>query len=417
MRFIYTFFFYLLLPFILIRLYWKSRRLPAYWQRLHERFFWRSPVQGPVDVWLHAVSLGEVVAATPLIDELLKKDWRILVTTMTPTGSAQLSKRFGQRIQHCYLPYDLPQRWRKFFKILTPRLGLIMETEIWPNLIHEAKRAKMPLLLINARLSDRSFKSYQKIAWFLKSALQELTGVFAQSEEDAQRFIALGTPKQNVQMMGNMKFDVQWQVNTNHDSRSIIERCGSRCVLIAASTHDDEEKQILSRLKILKQSIPDLLLLIAARHPERFQTVYQESLAHGFDTGLRSCPEALSPATDVVIIDSLGELMNFYQVSDYAFVGGSLITLGGHNVLEPIAVQVPVFCGPHMQNSKSICRELLAAKAMVMASDADDLIHAIIALHKNPSQRQQQISNATAVLAANQGTVKACMDQVQVLMS
>ena len=418
MRQIYTFFLYLLTPFIVLRLYWKSRRLPAYRYRILERFSLGIATIAPVDIWIHAVSLGEVVAATPLIDELLAKQWRVLVTTMTPTGSQQVSKRFGSQVSHQYIPYDLPWALRRFFKKNQPRLGIIMETELWPNVIYQAHKIKMPLLLANARLSDKAFKRYEKVSFMFKPILNQFTAIFAQSNEDAQRFVTLGASASLVQVLGNIKFDLQFRMALNQDCLSLKEKWGNeRTVVIAASTHDDEENQLLSRLNQLKAAIPPVLLLFAPRHPERFQQVYQLSVTQGFNTGLRSEPTTIDVHTDVVVIDTLGELLNFYQLSDYAFVGGRLVPIGGHNVLEPIAVQVPVFCGPFMNNSKEICRDLRAAGALTMVENADDLITAITTMYHNDVQRQQQITKASAVLAANRGTVARYMEHIETILA
>lgn len=417
MRHIYTFFLYLLTPFILLRLYWKGRRLPAYRQRIGERFALNNQTAQSADIWIHAVSLGEVVAATPLIEALLAKQWRVLVTTMTPTGSQQVIKRFGSRVGHQYVPYDLPWALRRFFKKTNPRLGIIMETELWPNIIHQAKRIKMPLLLVNARLSDGAFTSYKKVGFLFKPLLNQFTAIFTQSEEDAQRFITLGASAKLVQVLGNMKFDLQIQISANKESLSFKQQWGNeRTVVIAASTHDDEEKQLLSQLKKLQDAIPHVVLLFAPRHPERFQDVYQMSRTQGFRTGLRSQSASIGIDTEVVILDSLGELLNFYQVSDYAFVGGSLVPIGGHNVLEPIAVQVPVFCGPYMNNSKAICRDLCTAGAMVMVENVAEIINAIIKMHLSKDARQQCIVNASEVLAANRGTMARYMKEIEAIL-
>ncbi len=406
LRSIYTGLLYLLIPFVLLRLYWKGRRLPAYRQRIHERFSLGHTAVTEVDVWLHAVSMGEVVAATPLIDALLAKQLRVLVTTMTPTGSQQVLTRFGQRVAHQYVPYDLPWALRRFFKKINARVGIIMETELWPNLINQATKADIPLLLINARISDKAFESYQKARFFFKPVLAQFKAIYAQSEGDAKRFIALGAPVARVHAVGNMKFDLHVHVsNKGCFDRLKVTWGKQRPVLILASTHDDEENQLLSVLIKLKAAIPDIVLLIAPRHPERFKAVYELIQQHGVKTGLRSQPETISTRTDVVVLDSMGELLGFYQVSDYAFVGGSLVPVGGHNVLEPIAMQVPVFCGPYMHNSKSICADLCAAGAIQMVDHVDALITAIIAMHKDPVQRACQIANATAVLEANRGSV------------
>ena len=388
--------------------------MPAYRFRIKERFGLGKTASTENDVWVHAVSLGEVVAATPLIDALLAKQYRVLVTTMTPTGSEQVVKRFGNQVSHQYVPYDLPWALRRFFKKNNPRIGVIMETELWPNLIHYATRAALPLLLANARLSDGAFERYQKVRFFFKPLLNQFKAILAQSDEDARRFIALGACSSLVTAAGNMKFDLQLQVPNESDCLRLQKSWGqSRTVIIAASTHDDEERQLLSHLTRLKTTIPDVLLLIAPRHPQRFQTVYALSTQLGFNTALRSQPSGIDGNAEVIVIDTLGELLGFYQVSDYAFVGGSLVPVGGHNVLEPIAMQVPVFTGPYMHNSKSICHDLCKAEGMQLLSHIDELIEALITMHKNPLQRGRQVANASEVLAANKGSVARYMERIE----
>ena len=413
LHYIYTILLYLLTPFIVLRLYWKGRRLPAYRQRILERFSLGNTSIANPDVWLHAVSLGEVIAATPLIDALLAKQLRVLVTTMTPTGSQQVKTRFGQQVAHQYIPYDLPWALRRFFKKINVRVGIIMETELWPNVITQATKAHIPLLLMNARISDKGFQSYQKARFFFKPVLMQFNNIFAQSETDAQRFIALGAPVEKVHVLGNMKFDLQIKVSNQACFEQLKTAWGNqRPVLMAASTHDDEENQLLTGLIKLKIAIPNIVLLIAPRHPERFNAVYELSQRHGFNTGLRSQPETIHASTDVIVLDSLGELLGFYQVSDYAFVGGSLVPIGGHNVLEPIAMQTPVFCGPFMQNSKTICADLCEANAIKQTAHVDALMTAIITMHHDPAQRARQIANATSVLKANRGSVARCLQAV-----
>ncbi|MDA9272081.1 lipid IV(A) 3-deoxy-D-manno-octulosonic acid transferase [bacterium] len=416
MRRLYTVFIYLAIPYIICRLYWKGRHLAAYRQRIAERFSLGKPLSSPVDVWIHAVSLGEVVAAIPLIDALLSKQKRVLVTTMTPTGSQQVKARFKDTVEHQYLPYDLPWALRRFFKRMNAQVGIIMETELWPNLVRHAKLAKIPLLLANARLSDKAFKQYQKMVFFFKPVLSQFTAILAQSELDAKRFIALGAPVERVRVLGNMKFDLQLNIKNADHIAELKNNWGSaRPIIIAASTHEGEESQLLSELARLRAAIPDLILLIAPRHPERFNTVYELSKQLGFNTGLRSQAAQINANMDVVVLDSLGELLGFYQISDYAFVGGSLVPIGGHNVLEPIAMNVPVFCGPFMQNSQSICDELCTANALKWVNNVSALADALITMHQNPEQRLQQIEQATAVLVANKGTVARHLEQIEAL--
>lgn len=413
MRHIYSFLMYLLSPYLLIRLWWKGRRLPAYRQRIAERFVLDSSKKIVVDIWVHAVSLGEVIAAIPLIDSLLDRGWTVLITTMTPTGAERVHGRFGDRVHHRYVPYDLPWVLRRFFKKVKPRLGLIVETELWPNLIHFSAQQKIPLFLINGRLSDRSCQNYLKIKWLIKPLLNQFTRIFAQSADDARRFEALGAEHERVVALGNMKFDLQIPDNKSAIFADLQTHWGKdRSVVIAASTHEDEELQILSRLKKLQVGVDKMILLIAPRHPERFQSVYQLAVDQGFNVGLRSKLSSLNPDNEVVILDCLGELMGFYQISDYAFVGGSLVPVGGHNMLEPIAMQVPVFSGPQVHNFKTICRDLQEAQAIEIASDADDLVARIIAVHQDQAKRTGLVENATAVLESNKGAVARYVAEV-----
>lgn len=414
MRYFYTILLYLATPLIVLRLYWKSRRLPAYRYRIAERFSFYKNAPMPVDIWIHAVSLGEVVAATPLIQALLKKKQRVLVTTMTPTGSQQVLNRFGTQVVHHYVPYDLPWVLRRFFRRFKPRVGMIMETELWPNIIHQAKCSQIPLLLVNARLSDRAFKQYIKLRFMFKLVINEFTAILAQSQQDAQRFMDLGASPQYVKVVGNLKFDLPAVVIDKNLQQVFKAAWGNeRVVLIAASTHEGEEEVFLRQLATLKNAIPQLLLLIAPRHPERFQAVYQLCQQYSYTTGLRSQRQNITEQTDVVVLDSLGELMLFYSMSDYAFVGGSLVPIGGHNVLEPIAVNVPVLCGPYMNNSKSICDDLCRANALEKVLDADDLIKKLVALYQNPMRREAQIKNAIAVLHANRGALDRCIEEIE----
>lgn len=397
---------YLLTPYLFFRLWWKGRTLPAYRKRISERFCIGTNAGVPVDVWVHAVSLGEVIAAIPLIDTLLENQKSVLITTMTPTGSERVLARFGSKVSHRYIPYDLPCVLKTFFKEVQPQVGVIMETELWPNLIHQAYLAKVPLFLANARLSERSLKGYMKLNLLFKPILNQFTGILAQSEDDAKRFILLGAPSERVFVPGNMKFDLQTNTVNSALFSELKNHWGSdRIAVIAASTHDDEESRILAQLKRLQAAIPDVLLLIAPRHPERFQTVYQLCVQAGFNTGLRSNLETLSRDNEIVVLDSLGELLGMFKISDYAFVGGSLVPVGGHNVLEPIAMHVPVLTGNQVHNFKTICRDLVEAQAILIVQEADELIDAIINLHKDPALKNQRVLNATAVLEQNKGAV------------
>jgi 3-deoxy-D-manno-octulosonic-acid transferase len=417
MRFFYSLVMYLLTPCVIIRLWWKGRRLPAYRQRIAERFCLSQKELKPVDVWVHAVSLGEVIAATPLIDALLANKWSVFITTMTPTGSERVQARFGNQVGHQYIPYDLPGILARFFKKIQPRVGVIMETELWPNLIYQAHAAKSSLLLANARLSDASMRGYKLLKFFIKPMLNQFSAIFPQGEEDAKRFIQLGAKQELVKVLGNIKFDLQ--INTLDDKKfsELKARWGSkRITVIAASTHEQEESQILAQLKRLQKAIPQVLLLIAPRHPERFEEVYQLCIQEGFNTGLRTHLDTLTPLNEVVVLDSLGELLGMYQISDYAFVGGSLIPFGGHNVLEPIAMNIPVLSGCYIHNFKTICQDLVAANAILLVEQAGEVIEGIIKLHKNAQERQQMVNNASRVFEQNKGAVARHLKQIETML-
>ncbi|MDX2347205.1 MAG: lipid IV(A) 3-deoxy-D-manno-octulosonic acid transferase [Legionella sp.] len=406
MRYIYTVLFYLLLPFICLRLLFKGRKNPAYQAHLKERFSFGIHKKDPVDVWVHAVSLGEVVAAKQLIENILLANQRVLVTSMTPTGREQICRLFGDRVTYQYVPYDYPWALRRFFKIYQPRVGIIMETELWPNLMLEAKKYDVALFIANARISDGAFRAYQRVRWFFKPLFACVTGVFAQSEQDAERFLALGVFKTKVHVLGNMKNDLQVPRDVSQPLYFLKQAWGeTRPVLIAASTHEGEEEAILLVLMELQKRVPNIILLIAPRHPERFNDVYQLAKKYCVKTARRSDANQIAFDTEVVVLDSLGELLGFYGLSDYAFVGGSLVPVGGHNVLEPMAQGVPVFCGMFMQNSKNLCEALMRAQAMQQVVDASELVQKISLFYQNSRMRDAQITRATAALKAGQGAV------------
>ena len=417
MRRLYTYLFYLCVPFIILRLLYKSRRAPAYRQRINERFTLNIAWPKKTDVWLHAVSLGEVVAATALIEALLADNYQILVTTMTPTGSQQVINYFKGRVAHQYVPYDLPCLMRRFFKFIRPRIGIIMETELWPNIIHQAHLATIPLLIANARLSDAAFKHYKKARYFFQPVLNEVTHILAQSQLDAQRFMALGATSAAVTVVGNLKFDLKLPITVSENIKNFSQQWGkNRQILILASTHEGEEREWLLNVRELQQAIPDLLLLIAPRHPERFNIVYMLAKELGFNVGLRSQESSIIHNVEVIVLDSMGELRDFYQVSDYAFVGGSLVPIGGHNVLEPMMAKIPVLCGQYMQNSKKICEDLCKDEALYQGKDIRSLITRLKFLYNNPKQKAMQVAHANRVLELNKGVLERCLSKVKTLL-
>lgn len=405
----------LLTPFVILRLFIKSRKLPAYRQRIGERFS-RLASLGPVDIWIHAVSLGEVIAVSPLIEKLLQQGYRLMVTTTTPTGSKKLTDLFGDRVQHQYLPYDLPGLQRRFMRQIQPRLILIMETEIWPNLAKEAKKQGIITAIINARLSEKSVQGYNKISRLMAPVLQSIDAVLAQSKEDAQRFrqISKHPEKPLVEVLGNIKFDQS--LPANQDNKPMltmqVQWGKDRPVFILASTHEDEETQVLKHLKTIQQASPEVLVLVVPRHPERFQTVVEQAKALGFITYRRSEPETIKSDAEVIVVDCVGELMRWYPFADVAFVGGSLVPIGGHNVLEPALAEVPVITGLHMHNFAQITQMLIDKKAIICANNALELAESAVSLLSNKNKRQRMVDAANKVLCDNQGALQGYQDWI-----
>ena len=406
-RYLYTLFYILMMPFVLLRLWWKGRSMPAYRARILERLSLDRMAPCPVDIWVHAVSLGEVIAITPLIEQYLSKNKRILVTTMTPTGSNRVREQFGERVIHRYVPYELPFALRRFFKTFKPTVGVIVETELWPNLIHFAHKSNVCLLLFNARLSEKSCRGYFKLIWFFKPLLNQFYGIHVQTEADAARFKTLGADPRRVHVTGNIKFDLTIKQINFEPFVAIKSFWGAkRVIVIAASTHENEEQQLLNCLRRLQEKIPQVLFLIAPRHPERFEKVHQLACAMGFNTGLRSDTSTLNEHNDVVILDCLGELLGFFHISDYAFIGGSLVPVGGHNMLEPIAMGVPVLTGPFVYNFLAICQSLLAVEGIIQISTATEFVDNLSLLHDNEAAKAKLCTAASQVLHANQGALQ-----------
>lgn len=419
LRYLYTIFLTIFFPVIIARLYWKGRRLADYRQRIAERFM-LGHHSGVVDIWVHAVSMGEVIAAKPMVLGLLDKGWKVIITTMTPTGSHQVRKIFSDKVAHQYLPYDHPWIVRRFYKKIQPKVAIIMETELWPNYILQAPQFNIPMLIVNARISEKAFPQYKMAKFFFKPLLNQLNAILVQSSDDAIRFQQLGVESSRIQIFGNMKFDalVCSSDNTSLVAQKIKSQLGDdRTVLLLASTHSPEEQMVLEQWPRLLKAIPNAVLWIAPRHPERFDEIV--SLVHksDFRGGRRSQYSVINSQVQVVVIDSIGELGQFFRCCDYAFVGGSLVPMiGGHNVLEPILLDIPTFCGPYMQNSKQIC-EVLCQNSALQQVNTTQLVDAMIAMHEKPLLREQQIANARNTVQRNQGSVKQYLDFINNLIS
>jgi len=418
MRLIYTSLLYALLPLALLRLYWRGRRDPGHRQRWRERLGWIASLPEPGCLWIHAVSVGEVRAALPLIRTLLAcyPEQRLLVTTTTLTGSRQVREALGNRVLHVYAPYDLPSAVQRFLHHTRPRIAVIMETELWPNLLRQCAATGIPVLVANARLSERSARGYARIRPLTASLLRDVTLIAAQAEADAERFRALGAPR--VEVVGNLKYDLQLPDNLLEQGRALRrERLGeNRPVWIAASTHADEDEQILETFTQLRVRWPDLLLLLVPRHPERFDGVAALCQQRSFNVVRRSDQQPCRPETAVFLGDSMGELLRFYAAADLAFVGGSLVPTGGHNVLEPALLGLPVLFGPHMFNFTEASQRLLDAQAAVQVANAAELAAAVDQWLAEPASRRNAGQRGQAVVERHRGALVALVKRIEALL-
>jgi 3-deoxy-D-manno-octulosonic-acid transferase len=405
---LYTFLYRLILPFIILRLLWRSKRAPAYRQRLGERFafFVKPKLSG--GLWLHAVSLGEVIAAIPLIREFKKlyPHEIVVVTTTTPTGSRQVQTTFGEHVFHVYLPYDLPGIILRFLRKIQPRCVVIMETELWPNLLYLCHKNSIPVVLANARLSERSARNYARIKALTKEMLQHITVIATQTTTEAERYIRLGMPPNRVVVTGSIKFDISIPPDLSDRAADVRRLLGNeRLIWLAASTHEGEDEQILWAHAQIRSFFPHCLLIIVPRHPERFGLVTQLCKKAGYNVTLRSESKTYDSNTDVFIGDTTGELLLFYSVADLAFVGGSLVPVGGHNLLEPAALAKPAITGPYLHNFVEISQLLLAANAIQQIQDKKQLAVAVLSYLKDAQLRYKTGQAGLQVVLNNRGAL------------
>lgn len=416
MRYLYTFVLYCILPFLFLRLWWRSRHNVAYRERWLERLGIVSKQSLEQSIWLHAVSLGEVIAATPLIKALLLAypTIPIVVTTTTPTGSAQVKAQFQDQVVQLYLPFDLPALLNRFLNHTKPKLGIIMETELWPNLLHACRMQKIPLLLANARLSPASAKGYNRVKSFVSEMLNSFSRVAAQSSLDGERFLQLGLMPEKLTLTGNVKFDLQLAPTLNEEALALRAQLGKeRIIWIAASTHEGEENIILEAYRKLKIMHSALLLILVPRHADRFNKVANLCTEQGFKIARRSLKEIPMSETDIYLVDNFGEMMLHYAASNMAFVGGSLVPIGGHNLLEPAALALPLLSGPHLHNFTTISELLLKSNALIIVHDAPELIAAVNLLITNPHQANTMGAEALSVVDENRGAVERHMALVK----
>jgi 3-deoxy-D-manno-octulosonic-acid transferase len=410
-RTLYTLLITLALPLIALRLWWRARRQPEYLQHVGERFgrYADQANTAPL-IWLHAVSVGETRAAEPLLRALREHypHHRILLTHMTPTGRATGVALFGDNVTRCYLPYDYPRAVARFLDHYKPSVGVLMETEIWPNLVHACQARGTPLYLVNARLSEKSFARYQRVGALTADTVRALTAIAAQSPDDARRFEALGATR--VSITGNLKFDVAPSAVHLALGEHLREGFGTRRVLLAASTRDGEELLFINN-KL--HEIPNTLLVIVPRHPQRFDEVAALLDQHHIPYQRRSANEPVRAQTVVLLGDSMGEMVAYYAACDVAFIGGSLLPFGGQNLIEACAVGKPVLIGTHTHNFAEATERAVTAGAAVRVMDGADLLRKATALLDNPKVTERMRAAALAFSGEHRGATQKLLELIQ----
>ncbi|MEC4769842.1 lipid IV(A) 3-deoxy-D-manno-octulosonic acid transferase [Burkholderia cenocepacia] len=431
LRAIYRALWWLVAPAAVIRLYVRSRKERGYREHIGERFghvAGRSRDDRAPLIWVHAVSVGETRAAQPLIDALMRArpDARILLTHMTPSGRATGEQIFGDRVLRCYLPYDMPGAVRRFLRAWRPTLGLVMETEVWPTLIDECRRADVPLVLTNARMSARSFRRAAKFGAATRDVFGGFSRVLAQSPADAERLTSLGA--RNVTVLGNLKFDMTTPPELAARGHAWRDAIGARPVWVAASTRENEEALVLQAFA--EMCTPGALLVLVPRHPQRFAEVEALVARGGLKCVRRSVwaadaaalaagrPAAEPLADDVMVLlgDSMGELGAYYAAADIAFIGGSLLPLGGQNLIEACAVGVPVLIGPHVFNFTQATADAVAAGAAMQVEDPLDLAHVLDALFADKARRIAMGAAGAAFAARHRGATARTVDVLAALL-
>jgi 3-deoxy-D-manno-octulosonic-acid transferase len=405
MRVLYSLLLYLLLPGVLLRLWLKGRRMPAYRRHWRERLGLDVPRTDGA-VWLHAVSVGEVRAAEPLVRALLarKPAQPLLITVMTPTGRQTVRQLFGNSVLCRYLPYDLPGPVQRFLSALQPVMAIFMEVELWPNLYAGLAARGVPLYLVNARLSENSLRGYQRLGNLIRRTLCAVKHIAAQTEVDKARFVQLGVAAENVSVAGNLKCDARLPTDLATRAQQLREQLSTRQpIWVAASTHEGEEAVALEAHVALLQQYPHALLILAPRHPERAATVVRQCDRKGLNCRLFSA----SPFADasVLLIDQLGQLVYCYAIADVAFVGGSLVDKGGHNPIEAVLAETPVISGVHLNNFADIYAQLQQAGAAVSIASAAELATRLYAWCSDVGAREQAISAGKKVVRTNRGAL------------
>ena len=418
---IYRLVLYAFFPVLICRFVLRGLKNKSYFRRIGERFGFAQTNISKGGIWIHAVSVGEVNAAVPLVNEI-RKAWpasAITVTTMTTTGSDRVRKVFGTSVAHCYLPYDYPGAVNRFVERVSPRLGLVMETEIWPNLIYCCYQKKIPLIYTNVRLSERSWRGYNRFRRLFVRILKLVSQFAVQSEADAIRLVKLGAPEEKISITGSLKFDIDLPQSISEAGESIRRQLGwNRPVLVGASTHEGEESILIQTFREIKAELQDILLVIVPRHPERFTSVLKLCLKEGLSTSRRvGMSNELESDTDVLVVDTMGELPVFIAAGDVTFMGGSLVPIGGHNLLEAGALGRPVVFGPHMFNFSEISEMFLQQGAGIQIDDVSELANVCLRLLQDAGMRDQYGTQGEKLVQQNKGALEHVMTMVSDVMN
>jgi 3-deoxy-D-manno-octulosonic-acid transferase len=418
LRFFYIVLAYLLAPVVLGTLALRGFRDRSHWEGFSQRFGLGERVRGP-SIWVHAVSVGEVQASAPLVNALLARfpQTPLVLTTVTPTGRTRARALFKDRVDVRFLPIDLPGAVSRFFQRVQPRLAVILETEIWPNLYHRCGRLEVPLVLASARISPRSVKSYRRLVGLFRQTLSHGIFIAAQSAQDAERFRSIGASLERTHVVGNIKFDFSLPPSIEAQGTELRRLLGmDRPVWVAGSTHATEEDVLLAAHRLVRQRYPDALLVLVPRHPPRFGEVAAALKEQGVRFVTRQGGAPAAGDTEVFLVDTLGELLSFYSAGDVAFVGGSLVPIGGHNLLEPAALGLPVLAGPNNFNSADVAKLLVESGAVRLVHDAGELAAAVGELLADPAARSGMGARGRRVVEENRGAVRRLMEFLEPLL-
>lgn len=420
MRIAYDIITYLLSP--IYGLYWLFRGLTnrSYWDRLGQRFGFGYPNISSGCIWLHAVSVGEVQASAPLIRALARlfPEKQILVTTVTPTGAERARKLFGSSVAHSYLPFETPVAVNNFFDATRPEIALIMETEIWPNLYYACGKRRIPLVLVSARISPKSVENYRKLLPLFRETLSYGIIIAAQTEVDADRFKSLGAAPERTTVTGNIKFDIELPPTLQSDGEELRRtRFPNRPVWVAASTHEGEEELVLAAHRLIRKEIPDALLILVPRHPERFELVAAMLRKNDVPFTQRTSNTACEPETEVLLGDTMGEVPLFYAACDVAFVGGTLTAVGGHNLLEPASLGKPVVVGPHLFSTREIADMFLQVGAAKLVADERELAQSVLELMKDRDKANKAGMQGLSIVQSNRGSLQRLLNLMEPTMN